>query len=76
MSRLPVVAPPRTNQFRVWCVTVDPLGSLLFALVLQKLVSSVDADAECMDNLYQAWYLDDGALAGNRPAVLQTMHII
>ncbi|KAL5474555.1 hypothetical protein EMCRGX_G026516 [Ephydatia muelleri] len=35
-----------------------------------------DADDECMDLLYQAWYLDDGALAGNRPAVLRAMHII
>ena len=33
-------------------------------------------DDECMDYLYQAWYLDDGALAGNRPAVLQAMCII
>ena len=54
----------------------DPLGPLLFALVLQKLISSVDADDECMDLLCQAWYLDDGALAGNRPAVLRAMHII
>ena len=54
----------------------DPLGPLLFALVLQKLISSVDAVDECMDLLYQAWYLDDGALAGNRPAVLRAMHII
>eukprot|EP00731_Ephydatia_muelleri_P033046 Em0025g2a len=54
----------------------DPLGPLLFALVLHKLISSVDADDECMDLLYQAWYLDDGALAGNRPAVLRAMHII
>ena len=49
---------------------------LLFALVLQKQISSVDADDECMDLLYQAWYLDDGALAGNRPAVLRAMYII
>ena len=54
----------------------DPLGPLLFALVLQKLISGVDADDECMDLLYQAWYLDDGTLAGNRPAVLWAMHII
>ena len=54
----------------------DPLGPLLFALVLQKLISSVDADDECMDLLCQAWYLDDGALAGNRPAMLRAMHII
>ena len=54
----------------------DPLGPLLFALVLQKLISNVEADEECVDLLYQAWYLDDGALAGNRPAVLRAVHII
>ena len=36
----------------------------------------MDADDECMDLLNQAWYLDDGALAENLPAVLQAMHII
>ena len=36
----------------------------------------MDADDECMDLLYQAWYLYDGVLAGNRPAVLRVMHII
>ena len=54
----------------------DPLGPLLFALVLQKLISSVDADDECVDLLYQAWYLDDGVIAGDRPAVSRAMHII
>eukprot|EP00731_Ephydatia_muelleri_P030176 Em0021g699a len=39
----------------------DPLGPLLFALVLQKLVSSLDADDECAEILLQAWYHDDGA---------------
>ena len=43
---------------------------MLLALVLQKLVSSMDADDECTDLSYQAWCLDDGALAANRPAVL------
>ena len=51
----------------------DPL---LFALVLHKLVASVEADDECFDLLLQAWYLDDGALAGSRPAVLQALHLI
>ena len=54
----------------------DPLGPLLFALVLQKLVSSLDADEECAEILLQAWYLDDGALAGTRPAVLRALHMI
>ena len=54
----------------------DPLGPLLFALVLHKLVASVEADDECFDLLLQAWYLDDGALAGSRPAVLWALHLI
>ena len=54
----------------------DPLGPLLFALVLHKLVASVEADDECFDLLLQAWYLDDGALAGSRPAVLRALHLI
>ena len=33
----------------------DPLGPLLFALVLQKLVSSLDADDECAEIALQAW---------------------
>ena len=41
----------------------DPLGPLLFALVLHMLVASLEADDECFDLLLQAWYLDDGALA-------------
>ena len=38
----------------------DPLGPLFFALVLHQIVSSIDADDECLHLLYQAWYLDDG----------------
>ncbi|KAL5499697.1 hypothetical protein EMCRGX_G011154 [Ephydatia muelleri] len=41
----------------------DPLGPMLFALVLQKLISTIDADDECLQLLLQAWYLDDGVLA-------------
>ena len=48
------------------------------ALVLHKLISSVDANDECIDLLYQAWYLNDGALAGNHSAscVLRAMDIM
>eukprot|EP00731_Ephydatia_muelleri_P023015 Em0015g598a len=42
----------------------DPLGPLFFALVLHKVVSAIDADDECLDLLFQAWFLDDGVLAG------------
>ena len=54
----------------------DPLGPLLFALVLHKLVACLEANDECLDLLLQAWYLADGALAGSRPAVLLALHLI
>ena len=53
----------------------DPLGPLLFSLALHKLVSSIDADDECFGLLLQAWYLDDGVLAGSHPAVLRAVHL-
>ena len=48
----------------------DPLGPLLFALVLQKIISAVDVDVECIEILFNAWFLDDGVLAGPKSAVL------
>ena len=54
----------------------DPLGPLLFASVLHMLIASLEADDECFDLLLQAWYLDDGALAGSCPAVLRAVHLI
>ncbi|KAL5491741.1 hypothetical protein EMCRGX_G017093 [Ephydatia muelleri] len=42
----------------------DPLGPMLFALVLHKLVSSIEADDDCINLSFNAWYLDDGILAG------------
>ena len=47
----------------------DPLGLLLLSLALQKYVSSIDADDDCINLLLQAWYMDDGVLAGNCLAV-------
>ena len=47
----------------------------MVALVLHKLVASMEADDECFDLLLQAWYLGDGALA-SRPAVLRALHLI
>ncbi|KAL5491501.1 hypothetical protein EMCRGX_G016800 [Ephydatia muelleri] len=49
---------------------------IAMTLVLQKLVSSLDADEECAEILLQAWYLDNGALAGTRSAVLRALHLI
>ncbi|KAL5505423.1 hypothetical protein EMCRGX_G006854 [Ephydatia muelleri] len=54
----------------------DPLGPRLFALVVQKLISTIDADNECLQRLLQAWYLDDGELAGKRSAVLRALNLI
>ena len=54
----------------------DPLGPMLFALVLHKLVTSIDADDDCFHLLLEAWYLDDGALAGERSAVLRALQLI
>ena len=54
----------------------DPLGPMLFALVLHKLVSSIDADDGCLNLILQTWYLDDGVLANNHTAVLHALQII
>ena len=54
----------------------DPLGPMLFALVLHKLVTSIDADDDCLQLLLEAWYLDDGVLAGERSAVIRALHLI
>ena len=54
----------------------DPLGPLLFSLVLQRLISSIDADDDCIQVLLQAWYLDDGVLTGKRSAVLWALSLI
>ena len=54
----------------------DPLGPLFFALVLHRIVSSIDADDDCLNLLYQAWYLDDGVLAGSKSSLLRALTII
>ena len=54
----------------------DPLGPLFFALVLHQIVSSIHADDECLHLLLQAWYLDDGVLAGMKSSVLRALSLI
>ena len=54
----------------------DPLGPLLFSLVLHKLLSSIDADDDCLQELFQAWYLDDGVLTGSHSAVSWALSLI
>ena len=54
----------------------DPLGPLLYALVLQKVVISISKDSCCADLLLHRWYLDDGAIAGSAVAVRHALHIL
>ena len=50
--------------------------ALFFALVLHKVVSAIDADDKCLDLLFQAWFLDDGVLAGKKASVLRAVSIL
>ena len=54
----------------------DPLGPLLFCLVLQKVLSAIASDPICFDLLFHAWYIDDGVIAGSKQAVVQALSII
>ena len=49
---------------------------MLFALVLHKLIHSIEADDGCIDISLEAWYLDDGVIAGNRQAVIRALGLI
>ena len=53
-----------------------PLGPMLFSLVLQKLVATIDADKECLHLLLQAWYLNDVVLADKQSVVLRALYLI
>ena len=54
----------------------DPLGPMLFALVLHEIASAIDADDDRINLSYDAWFLDDGILAGSKAAVLRALSII
>ena len=54
----------------------DPLGPLLFSLVLHKLVWSIAVDSESSKLLFNMWYLDDSTLAGPKDAVKHAIHLI
>ena len=54
----------------------DPLGPLLFALVLQKIINAIDADDDCVHILYQAWYLDNETFAGIKSAILRALSLL
>ena len=54
----------------------DPLGPLLFALVLQCTIVKISADPQCEEMLLNCWYLDDGALAGPRDVVSRALKLL
>ena len=54
----------------------DPLGPLLFCLVLHKLVATIASDEVASHLLYHKWYMDDGVVAGTRNAVARVIAII
>ena len=54
----------------------DPLGPLLFSLVLHKVVSYIAQDRECLPLLFNGWYLDDGVLLGHSQAVHWALTLI
>eukprot|EP00731_Ephydatia_muelleri_P023392 Em0015g975a len=47
----------------------DPLGPLLFCLVLNILVKDICSDPNCANLSFHNWYLDDGVVAGPSLAV-------
>ena len=49
---------------------------MLFALVLHKLVTSIEVDDDCLHLILEAWYLDDGVLSGKRSAVIRALLLI
>ena len=54
----------------------DPLGSLLFCLVLQKIIFTIGVDPTCNGLKFHSWYIDDGVVAGPSQAVKQVISIL
>ena len=57
-----------TPVFYPWRIQQgDPMGPLLFSLVLCKLLREVkENNFSSSDSLFDLWYLDDGTIIGNR----------
>ena len=51
----------------------DPLGPLLFCLVLHKVVTAIAADSICSQLSFHSCYMDDGVIAGPKQAALQAL---
>ena len=54
----------------------DPLGPLLFSLVLNILVMKVARDSACSNLPFHAWYLDDGVIAGPRSSLCRILSLL
>ena len=54
----------------------DPLGPLLFSLVLNVVVKAIATHPECGDLLYHVWYHDDGVLAGPSSYVRKALSLL
>ena len=54
----------------------DPLGPLLFCLVLQQIILAIAEDVDCESLLFHHWYIDDGVVAGPVAAIARVLAII
>ena len=54
----------------------DPLGPLLFSLVLHKLIRTIIEDTECSQLLLNSWYLDDGVLSGTKSVICRAVTLV
>ncbi|MGZ6209896.1 MAG: reverse transcriptase domain-containing protein, partial [Syntrophales bacterium] len=65
---------PKIIQSIEGCQQGDPLGPLLFCLAIRKITEKI----RNLDNapLLNAWYFDDGTIAGNLESVRQAMEIL
>ena len=54
----------------------DPLGPLLYSLVLHATVQAIVADPQCTDLTSNCWYLDDGVFAGTRASLIRALEVI
>ena len=52
----------------------DPLGSLLFSLVIHPVIIGIENTCESL--FFNKWYLDDGALAGSKTSIDQALSIL
>ena len=54
----------------------DPMGPLLFSLVLNVVIKVIATHPECCDLCYHVWYLDDGVLAGPSSHVRKALDLL